>query len=325
MIAPKTHLSLLVILITLSFNSHISSRPSSRNRPEHQEIKKRPSPPRTRQSAHAQEPTSLHIFSRTPSPEPCRFVQVPPSPVFSKKRQNIIKLLKQIHVKGNEFEIESAVTLAKEGERIVGFDLDINFKDGTAPVMLEDGTTVEINTTEFDIVSSHYAVECKSSKNPSHNCDIEQFTKEQTMIRWLNMVWYDIQTENLEFGFFKSWKNNRPFVVIKGPSTKDQNIELTSTWFTADTERECIKQFIKIVELLVDKKFCIFFQSEIEPTFGRELCAKGLPYEDKIRIPVELNSLIDPRFLTEEAQMDILNTLLQKLTIDTNPGEEMEL
>ncbi len=263
----------------------------------------------------------LSFFNSTIKPW---HTKTPSSPVFSEKRRGLIKLLRQIDIKGNEFEIASALKLAYDGERIVGFDLDINFKDGCVTVVI-DREMHQLHTTEFDIVSSNYVVECKSSKNPSINCDIAQFTKEQTMLRWLNAVMRDLDKRKLSINSYISKRSNKPFIVLNGPCTNYKDIDFTSTWFTAENEDECIDQFISIIEILVDKDVRVMFQGLLTAEFGNELYEQGLPFEEGIHLPFELSKFIDPSFLTQKDQMNRLNGLFENLTIDTNPGEDMQL
>ncbi len=184
---------------------------------------------------------------------------------------------------GYAFEVESALLLSAQGERVIGLGLDITFYHNTARVQLDEAI-IDLPTTEFDIISEHFAVECKCSKNPSKNCDIQQFVKEKNMIAWCKKLVTEIEMGEVMFSFMLSRKNKTPFLIIKSPSTNSIDVPLTSTWFTSKDPELCREQFITMVQLLAAKESRVFFKAELPSTFSAQLALHNIAFDDHVHL-----------------------------------------
>lgn len=202
-----------------------------------------------------------------------------PAPTqFDPSMPGLHSLMFKIKKEGFAFELEAALMLA-EKERIIGFDLDLCFLKQQATVCIA-GQAVELATTEFDIVTNHWAVECKCLKHPKKR-NIHQFIKEKIMIAWCQELAKEITANEITFSFMASAKGV-PFVVINGPATFNKSTPITSSWLTAATAEGCVEQFKDVINLLSTKQPCVFFSRRISPEFASTLRHSNITFEDNI-------------------------------------------
>ena len=83
---------------------------------------------------------------------------------FDAHTPGLNSLIPKINERGFAFEAEVGLILACRSERVIGFDLGINFKDGFATVCIDEMVTT-LGSTEFDVIANQ-AIECKSGATP---------------------------------------------------------------------------------------------------------------------------------------------------------------
>lgn len=186
---------------------------------------------------------------------------------------------------GAAFELEAALTIITPDNPIIGFDLDLNFRNKHALVLIKR-EFIEVKTTEFDIITPKLAIECKSYKHPS-KCDLEQIIKEKTMLAWARELAHEIKEDQVDFSFEKA-KTGTPFVSIKSKnpfgSTCGESIPITSSWFTSDEEESCKSQLKNIIELLSHLSLRVFFKNEASDALRARLGEENVIITDDIRL-----------------------------------------
>lgn len=219
-------------------------------------------------------------------------------------------------VRGSSFELESALYMKAHGQPIIGFDLDISFDFGKV-VFPYKGKEININATEFDVVTSRFLLEVKSGANPDkikrpHEDDepsdsgtesisgvdemavpithytpvllkkqMMQFRKERLVIEWMGALKKDIDAGVLHIDV--RFGTNRPLITICGPSTGNTHITFTSSWICGPSEMECINQFLYVVNCLADKIFFVFFK-HAAPQLVALLKQEGFVAKDNVSL-----------------------------------------
>ena len=75
---------------------------------------------------------------------------------------------------------------------ILGFDLAIVFYPNSIPFKLGQ-EAVLLRTTEFDVVTSNFVIECKSCAVPRGGKSLAQFIKEKQVLKWICWVAHKIK------------------------------------------------------------------------------------------------------------------------------------
>lgn len=243
--------------------------------------------------------TLIHGFNKQYSPSKIRKIEIcaeglfggnQPLPGFShfffdKRNKNKIT--------GNTFELESALYLQQKKEPILGFGLTIQFVDDGAFVVI-NGNIDELSTTELDVISEHYVIECKSSGHPGRKTNIQQLEKEQKMLLWMRSLLEDLQHGNL------SISHEAGRITLNSPSTYNMDINLYCNWMNELPIENPIDRFIYIMGLLAAKEFRVFFKNSVSPEFASRLAQNRFLYEDNIQIATRKDS----RFAEFEALFD---------------------
>jgi hypothetical protein len=201
---------------------------------------------------------------------------------------------------GNIFELESALYLQqKKCDPILGFSLTIQFAYDGAFVNINNEGIVELATTEFDVISQHHVVECKSSWHPSRTTSMQQLEKEQTMLRWMNSLFQDLQHGDLTISY------ELGKITLKGPSTCNVNIDLYSNWMDELPIANPIDRFIYIMSLLATKNLLVFFKNAVSPEFAEKLSHNNFRYQDNVQMVIRKDDkLIDVEAVFDQAPAD---------------------
>ncbi len=216
---------------------------------------------------------------------------------------------------GFSFELEAALLLAQRGERIIGFDLDIRFCDREHRQCHIDACldgysdVIDLGTTEFDIVTSAHAVECKSGKNAK----IEQLTKERNMLTWCKELVKEMESKQLAIKYLHE-PYNKPFIIINGPATCYQAVYITSEWITEITPKACISQFKDIVYLLAEKEHLTLFGGNLDSEKAHHLTNAHINFEDNIHLVAHQTRINEP-MMQQQISLDSLLPALQNLSL----------
>lgn len=187
---------------------------------------------------------------------------------FDHTMPGLCRLLPKIQKPGFAFELETALVFAAQRESVIGLDLDIAFFNPQETVCVE-GQPLQLHTTEFDVITDHFAVECKCIKRVTSK-NIHQFIKERNMIAWCQELARDIAQGKMSYSFMYA-SSGKPFIGIQSPSTYNRCIPICSTWLTAPTPKECFDQLKDIILLLAQKKPVVAFSKPISPALFIEL------------------------------------------------------
>ena len=228
--------------------------------------------------------TLVHGFNKQYSPSKIRKIEfcaeglfggnqpLPGFSHFSYDKRNKNKII------GNTFELEAALYLQqKKCEPILGFGLVIQFVDDGVFVVINEQIE-ELTTTEFDVISEHYVVECKSSVHPGRKTNLQQLEKEQKMLLWTRSLLEDLQHGNLSI----SHESGR--ITLNGPSTYNMDINLYCNWMDELPIENPIDRFIYIIGILAAKELRVFFKNTVSPEFAGRLAQNRFFYEDNIQI-----------------------------------------
>lgn len=182
--------------------------------------------------------------------------------------------------KGASFELESAlVRHCHDGDQVLGFNLEITFEKETAQIAI-DGHEALLNSTEFDIITSHCAIECKSGTNIDGRC-FSQLRKEQAMLAWMKSLKKDLEAGDLTLEI-KRHSHARTFFKLQGASTRDKPIILAISWINGPFETEYIAQLVEVIQLLATKKMMAFYKTTISDAFQAKLMMHGIGFEQHV-------------------------------------------
>lgn len=200
------------------------------------------------------------------------------------------------NIQGSLFELESALYVQSKGENILWFDLDINLVRINGFSNADYWNTIvpcgereffNINTTEFDLGTRDFVVECKSSVKS--RCRLHQFRKERNVLKWMNMVNLEMQQGLLKMEISFS-SGNFAVLTINGLSTLQKDISILSVWIkrninSNDIKLEkfrCLNEWKKIIKLLTGKQLIIFFKNKVNDKLHRKLEKENFEYVDNV-------------------------------------------
>ncbi|MCK4651372.1 hypothetical protein KAT08_04325 [Candidatus Babeliales bacterium] len=199
---------------------------------------------------------------------------------------------------GDSFELESALYLKSLGEHVYGFGLEIELRNMTGKkivVPLEGlNDFFEIRTTEYDVVTEKFVVECKAGKSKSFK-KINQFIKEQKMLIFIKNIYDELMNNSSCFCNFSFNKKGRSIFTLNGVSTEHQDVSLMSNWITGKTIEKCVKEWANIINILSKKSLIIMFKYSVSNSFAKILREKDLIFYDNIN---HINFLTDVKNLT---------------------------
>lgn len=188
---------------------------------------------------------------------------------------------------GKWFEMESALWMQNSMQQdIIMFDVtievvSINCPDKKVPCIND---FFELKSTEFDVLTGQFAIECKALTNPVLDTSLEQILKEKRVLEWLFLVNQEYEKRQLDIDIFLSHKNNSPLLKICGESTFGKEIILGSNFFNffeknkieeKDLKKFYIDLWFNLISNLANKSFKVLFKnsikdSELEKNFKEE-------------------------------------------------------
>ncbi|MBD3273356.1 hypothetical protein GF385_03355 [Candidatus Dependentiae bacterium] len=203
---------------------------------------------------------------------------------MAKHKQYIKKIKYDL---GKLFELETALTLKDHfKEDILGLNLEINisdYKNSPKAKVLLDGSRVELRTTEYDVVTKNFVVECKSGKINAKKINLYQFIKERNVIKWFKKIKEEIINGCLNYGI-KLTKKGRAMLVLNGPSTLNKDICLLSCWlrdFDTNFNTEVFYDiWSRIIDIISSKELILIFKQKISEKVASVLKREGFNYKD---------------------------------------------
>jgi hypothetical protein len=171
---------------------------------------------------------------------------------------------------GRFFEMEVALCIQYNGilrnhmplQDILGFDLELNFDHGGVGYV-EDENFVPIRTTELDVVTSDFVIECKCSANFR---SMAQFIKEKNVLMWARWVWHEVQRGKMKIKhqFVKKNESKSMFILKKTfKKTKSKQI-VSCSWINSHDSGECIDLFKDMILMLSKKELLVFFKNSTD-------------------------------------------------------------
>ncbi len=188
---------------------------------------------------------------------------------------------------GFAFETEAALVLMSRGERILGFELDLTLCNEAfiqCPLTVSlDGkfNRTELRTTEFDIITTNHAVECKRG----HHAKIFQLNKERTMLVWCQELVREFEAGQIELDLTYS-RMGKTFIVLNGPATCYQNIYITSAWLEKTPQKDWINQFKEIVHVLANKEQITLFGGRLDNKMYHQLTNAHINFVDNVSLAI---------------------------------------
>ena len=197
---------------------------------------------------------------------------------------------------GPAFELESALWLAEQGEKVLGFNLDLTFASNSARVIIA-GRDIILPTTEFDVITDNLAAECKSTKSPGRRCKLDQFIKERNMIAWCRELVRDYGQNKLTLSCRRS-RRGKLFVCVKSPATRDREVLVISSWLSRTDQEMAVQDFVNIIFLLARRQACVLFKHVVPFGFAQKLKRENIAFKD--RIDIEVQALVQARMKVQE-------------------------
>ena len=198
---------------------------------------------------------------------------------------------------GHTFEIETAVVIQMDQELqeklgpVQGFNLDIQFQKAY-PLIYLDGTLIELRTTEYDVVTENYIIECKSGKISKK---VDQLLKEQNILKWFKTVYLELlenadkskdeRTINIKINILR----NPPTLSIQGISTNGKIVTFYSHWITnnkslTDDEENLLTRWLSLIEFIAQKKqLYLFSKKPISDPIAHKLSVLSIPFLDSVK------------------------------------------
>ncbi|MFH1461856.1 MAG: hypothetical protein ABIF12_02850 [bacterium] len=184
---------------------------------------------------------------------------------------------------GRFFELETAVCLKEfYNENIIGFNLDINISDTLNNQEVEvmiPGSIAALRTTEYDVVTNGYVIECKSGSFKARENRIYQFLKERNLIEWFKTLKEEIISGSLSSRIELNRKGKR-VLILNGISTMGKDIRLMSSWFKYFKSMDYYDFWTEIIDLLSNKRLCLIFKTIISYQSKEFLEQEGFKFED---------------------------------------------
>ena len=184
---------------------------------------------------------------------------------------------------GPKFELQTALLAQDTGEDVYGFGLDIIIRTNESIFVFINGIFFQLKDTEYDVITKHFVIECKSTKNPKKYTRMKQLLKERNMLMFLKKIYKEAKEGTLK-SLLSFNKKKHSILTINGESTNNQNVPLMSKWITGSTLDECKKQWCRIIEFLSNKTLVIIFKNIITPSLAQKLKTNGLRYKDNVDI-----------------------------------------
>lgn len=189
-------------------------------------------------------------------------------------------------VSGHIFEMESALwVMTRYNQTIKGFDLSLDFFD-------ENDKKIDQLSTEFDVITDKYAIECKSAKKPAkHGSNIlYQARKEHSTLSLFQNIYKEIflakflgkiSTIQHNDDFIFDVSNNMTLVVsrrhklhstltVRG-SIVDKPLTIQCNWIQHSTSQQEAKEWMELIKTLGSCYFIIFFGGKVSETFALKL------------------------------------------------------
>ena len=185
---------------------------------------------------------------------------------------------------GKYFELETALYLHKEEpeEVIEGFGLEIMFYGDKINANI-NGEAVVLPTTEFDVITRSFVVECKSAWSDAKGLDghLKQFIKEQNMIAWMGALVKDLAKDRayIRHQFKDATKSN---FFVCGRCTFGKIVKLSCSWVNQHTSKACIDQFVGIVHMLAKKSLLVLFKTHLDDELAENFYAFNIDVFDSI-------------------------------------------
>ena len=192
---------------------------------------------------------------------------------------------------GNEgrfFEMESAlyILLGRMGyQDIFGFDLEFAFFSSEIPFNLGH-EIVLLRTTEFDVVTTDFVIECKNCAAPRSGKSIAQFLKEKDTLKWIRWIARKIKRGKLCISHNFNGKNREKSVFTLSNISKKSHKGLifSCSWVIGRDAEECIESLKKIINMLSENELIVFFRNSAEQDFMRALVENRIDFRENIRL-----------------------------------------
>lgn len=192
---------------------------------------------------------------------------------------------------GHDFEIESALFIFKvlPEQHILAFNLKIGVDS-----VSESGDLTHLFTTEYDLCTTNFVIECKMGGWPHHAHIIEhgkkwnQFIKEQRTLQWIFWMNKKLQNQKVEISYCVE-KKNLPFFKLRvWRKMGDDKIFLLTCNFINSKNIEFIERNIENLKYLINelskKSFKVFFKSQICETCSALLKSHHIGYVDNVNL-----------------------------------------
>lgn len=201
------------------------------------------------------------------------------------------KLLHSGH-EGRFFELESAlyILLSRIGHQdILGFDLEIMFYSSNPHDILSANLgqeTVLLRTTEFDIVTTDFVIECKKCAAARSGKSVSQFLKEKDTLKWINWIARKIKRGKLRIAHNFSSKSMEKSVFTLSKISRKSHVGVTfsCSWVIGRDAEECIESLKRIINMLSEKALIVFFKNSADPDFMRTLVENKIDFRENISL-----------------------------------------
>jgi hypothetical protein len=211
---------------------------------------------------------------------------------------------------GDWFELEAALYAEHILlDPVAGLRLAIEFNKPSIIIPSDDNQTTELRSTEFDIITAQYAIECKSSchNKKSYEKAAQQICKEVTMLAWLKKISDDIAKKNISITHHferskRRFTKPKSIFTIKGPCTLGQNVQFYCSWVDQEASEQCIEQLKSIVTFMAHKTLLVLFKTYIPEALIKNLEKKNIAY----RADVEYEEKQDDAVADLQTQFDAL-------------------
>ncbi len=191
---------------------------------------------------------------------------------------------------GDWFEIEAALYVEHSlFDSVIGFRLEIEFLQQSITIPSDNNRTEKLASTEFDIVTATYAIECKSSchNKSSYKKATQQIYKEITMLNWFKRISKDLAEKKVTIAhkFEKAkrhFKKPKSVFTLNGPCTLGKDIQLYCSWIDQETAEGCIEQLKSIITFMARKTLLVLFKSYIPTALTIKFKENNIAYHADI-------------------------------------------
>jgi hypothetical protein len=184
---------------------------------------------------------------------------------------------------GHFFEIETAICLNDfYDENVIGLNLDVIISDtlnnSVVEVMTFDSNVI-LTTTEYDVITDKYLIECKSGTFKARQNRAKQFFKERNLIEWFKVLKQEIISGTLSYRIDVNRKGKK-ILVVNGISTFGKDVCLMSTWFKKWYKDDYYDFWTDIINLISKRELFLIFKKGISFQSKKFLLDKGFEFED---------------------------------------------